>query len=44
MSKESRTKANVKKKGRTIKEKQTEKRLKREKENGHTSNIPATTH
>jgi hypothetical protein len=44
MAKESTTKANVKKKGKTIKEKQTAKRLKREGQNGHTSNIPTTGH
>lgn len=44
MSKDSTTKANVKKKGKTIKEKQTEKRLKRDKLNGHSSNIPTTGH
>ena len=41
MSKDSTTKANVKKKGKTIKEKQTAKRLKRAEQNGHSSNIPA---
>ncbi|WP_281179683.1 hypothetical protein [Actinoplanes subtropicus] len=44
MSKDSRTKANIKKKGKTIKEKQTAKRLRRDKENGHNSNIPPTGH
>ncbi len=44
MSKDSTTKANVKKKGKTIKEKQTAKRLKRDGQNGHTSNIPSTGH
>jgi hypothetical protein len=44
MSKDSTAKANVKKKGKTIKEKQTAKRLKRDGQNGHTSNIPSTGH
>jgi hypothetical protein len=44
MSKDSTTKANVKKKGKTIKEKQTAKRLKRNDQNGHSSNIPPTGH
>jgi hypothetical protein len=44
MSKDSTTKANVKKKGKTIKEKQTAKRLKRNEQNGHASNIPPTGH
>jgi hypothetical protein len=44
MSKGSTTKANVKKKGKTIKEKQTAKRLKRDDQNGHSSNIPSTGH
>jgi hypothetical protein len=44
MSKDSTTKANVKKKGKTIKEKQTAKRLKREEQKGRTSNIPPTGH
>jgi hypothetical protein len=44
MSKDSRTKANVKKKGKTIKEKQTAKRVKRDQQNAHTSNIPPTGH
>jgi hypothetical protein len=44
MSKDSTTKANVKKKGKTIKEKQTAKRLKRDEQNGHSSNIPSTGH
>jgi hypothetical protein len=44
MSKDSTTKANVKKKGKTIKEKQSAKRLKREEQKGHTSNIPPTGH
>jgi hypothetical protein len=44
MSKDSTTKANVKKKGKTIKEKQTAKRLKRDEQNGHSSSIPATGH
>ena len=35
MSKDSTSKANVKKKGKTIKEKQTAKRLKRDEQNGH---------
>jgi hypothetical protein len=42
MSKDSTSKANVKKKGKTIKEKQTAKRLKRDESNGHTSTIPPT--
>jgi hypothetical protein len=44
MSKGSTTKANVKKKGKTIKEKQSAKRLKREEQKGHSSNIPSTGH
>ncbi len=44
MSKDSTTKANVKKKGKTIKEKQAAKRQKREDQNGHSSNVPATGH
>ena len=44
MSKDSTTKANVKKKGKTIKEKQTAKRLKRDEQNGHSSHIPSTGH
>lgn len=44
MSKDSTTKANVKKKGKTIKEKQTAKRLKRDDQNGHSSSIPSTGH
>jgi hypothetical protein len=44
MSKDSTTKANVKKKGKTIKEKQTAKRLKRDEQNGHSSKIPSTGH
>jgi hypothetical protein len=44
MSKDSTTKANVKKKGKTTKEKQTAKRLKRAEQNGHSSNIPSTGH
>jgi hypothetical protein len=44
MSKDSTTKANVKKKGKTIKEKQTAKRLKRDEQNGRSSNIPSTGH
>ena len=44
MSKDSTTKANVKKKGKTIKEKQTAKRLKREGQNGQTSVVPPTGH
>ena len=42
MSKDSTTKANVKKKGKTIKEKQTAKRLKREEQNGHSTNVLST--
>jgi hypothetical protein len=42
MSKDSTTKANVKKKGKTIKEKQTAKRLKRDEQNGHSSNVLST--
>jgi hypothetical protein len=44
MSKDSTSKANVKKKGKTIKEKQTAKRLKRDEQSGHSSNIPTTGH
>ena len=44
MSKGQTTKANVKKKGKTIKEKQTAKREKRDQQNGHASNIPTTGH
>lgn len=44
MSKDSTVKANIKKKGKTIKEKQTAKRLKREEQKGHSSNIPPTGH
>ena len=44
MSKDSTTKANVKKKGKTIKEKQAAKRLKRDQQNGRSSNIPSTGH
>jgi hypothetical protein len=44
MSKDSTTKANVKKKGKTIKEKQTAKRLKRDEQSGHSSNVPPTGH
>jgi hypothetical protein len=40
MSKDPKNKANVKKKGKTLKEKQTAKREKRETQNGHPSNIP----
>lgn len=42
MSKDSTSKANVKKKGKTTKEKQTAKRLKRDEQNGHSSNILPT--
>ncbi|WP_141710476.1 hypothetical protein [Micromonospora saelicesensis] len=42
MSKDSTSKANVKKKGKTIKEKQTAKRLKRDEQNGQSSNIVST--
>jgi hypothetical protein len=42
MSKDSTTKANVKKKGKTIKEKQTAKREKRDEQNGRSSTIPPT--
>ncbi|MET8085656.1 hypothetical protein [Micromonospora sp. NPDC005237] len=42
MSKDSTAKANVKKKGKTIKEKQTAKRLKRDEQNGRSSNIVST--
>jgi hypothetical protein len=41
MSKDPKNKTNVKKKGKTLKEKQTAKREKRETQNGHPSNIPA---
>ena len=44
MSKDATTKANVKKKGKTLKEKQTAKRVKRDEQNGHSSNVPATGH
>jgi len=44
MSKDSTTKANVKKKGKTTKEKQTAKRLKRDEQAGRSSNIPPTGH
>jgi hypothetical protein len=44
MSKDSTSKANVKKKGKSIKEKQTAKRLKRDEQNGHSSKIPPTGH
>ncbi|MFF5294367.1 hypothetical protein [Paractinoplanes globisporus] len=44
MSKDSNSKANVKKKGKTIKEKQTAKRLKRDEQKGHSSLIPPTGH
>jgi hypothetical protein len=40
MSKDPKAKTNVKKKGKTIKEKQTAKREKRETQTGHSSNIP----
>ena len=42
MSKGSTTKANVKKKGKTIKEKQTAKRLKRDEQAGLSSNVVST--
>ncbi|MEV6637728.1 hypothetical protein AB0M54_44060 [Actinoplanes sp. NPDC051470] len=42
MSKDSTTKANVKKKGKTIKEKQAVKRVKRDEQKGHQSTIPST--
>lgn len=42
MSKDSTTKANVKKKGKTIKEKQTAKRLKRDEQNAHSTNVVST--
>ena len=44
MSKDSTSKANIKKKGKTIKEKQAAKRLKRTQQNDHASNIPSTGH
>lgn len=44
MSKDSTSKANVKKKGKTLKEKQTAKRVKREEQHGHSSNVPPTGH
>jgi len=44
MSKDLSAKANVKKKGKTIKEKQAAKRVKRAEQNGHSSNIPPTGH
>ena len=40
MSKDPTAKANVKKKGKTIKEKQTAKRVKREDQSGSSSKIP----
>ncbi len=42
MSKDSTSKANVKKKGKTTKEKQTAKRLKRDEQNGKSSNVVST--
>jgi len=42
MSKGQTSKANVRKKGKTLKEKQTAKRVKRDEQNGHSSNIPPT--
>ncbi len=42
MSKDSTSKANVKKKGKTLKEKQTAKRVKRDEQAGHPSNVPTT--
>jgi hypothetical protein len=42
MSKDSTSKANVKKKGKTLKEKQTAKRVKRDEQAGHPSTIPTT--
>ncbi|GIF40115.1 hypothetical protein [Actinoplanes xinjiangensis] len=42
MSKDSTAKANVKKKGKSIKEKQTAKRLKRDEQAGRASTIPPT--
>ncbi|MDT4991149.1 MAG: hypothetical protein QOH97_1041 [Actinoplanes sp.] len=44
MSKDSTSKANVKKKGKTLKEKQTAKREKRNEQSGHSSTIPPTGH
>jgi len=44
MSKDSTSKANIKKKGKTIKEKQTAKRLKRDEQKTRSSNIPPTGH
>jgi hypothetical protein len=44
MSKGTTSKANVKKKGKTLKEKQAAKREKRDEQNGHSSNIPPTGH
>jgi hypothetical protein len=44
MSKDSQNKANVKKKGKTTKEKQTAKREKRAEQSGHSSSIPPTGH
>ena len=44
MSKDSTAKTNVKKKGKTIKEKQTAKRLKREEQSTRSSKIPPTGH
>jgi hypothetical protein len=42
MSKDSTTKANVKKKGKSIKEKQTAKRLKRDEQSASSSNVVST--
>ena len=44
MSKDPKNKANDKKKGKTIKEKQTAKREKREEQSGNSSKIPSTKH
>jgi len=44
MSDKSPHKANVKKQGKTLKEKQTAKKLKRSMQAGRTSNIPPTGH
>jgi hypothetical protein len=44
MSGKSPRKTNAKKQGKTLKEKQTEKRIKRDQQGGQTSNIPTTGH
>jgi hypothetical protein len=42
MSKDAKSRGNVKKKGKTLKEKQTAKREKRDDQHNHTSNVPPT--